>query len=561
MANDTASPDILDLINKAAENAVAGAATAKAGINQIQSGMQQSTDSLLTNILGGTNQGKTPLALETELQASLEAQQKNRALYDALNNNQGFPALMQEQMGIFQDKLTKAQQLAQSVEDRESVGFFDNPLGFIVNQLYLPDERNALKATLDSANVAKQRIADTNQLMQASAISENAFKQSLSAAANQSLVEAMQKDIGAKADAAAITSAGTNARMVMDTYQLSAAELETRRAQQNAQATEQNLEIARTAEAERKARFDDWLRQSAENVDFNNQATRWYNLAAAEAKRPQLTSAKISSLLKLGGPNAESAKNLIFMGQTIEETGRTNFGATPWTALKTLASLRYDINDPNRPAGDVIGGAWYGAAQTAGEQAAQAKNLAGIKDPIVLERAYNEAAIKSFKENQPVRFSNTENPFIVQAPTAFLDTTPAAIENTKLWTDVLKPAVASGALKTSNPSVLVDYAISAVQDKKISLGDAAQGIVTYYNSAMQLNNEIRQFEKLGFPPQTQYTVVTDTLRPGVNRFLPAGVAGKTFNFTDLTDVNAYMISRASARVNSNLPADTIPELK
>ena len=100
---------------------------------------------------------------------------------------------MQEQMGIFQDKLTKAQQLAQSVEDRESVGFFDNPLGFIVNQLYLPDERNALKATLDSANVAKQRIADTNQLMQASAISENAFKQSLSAAANQSLVEAMQK--------------------------------------------------------------------------------------------------------------------------------------------------------------------------------------------------------------------------------------------------------------------------------------------------------------------------------------------------------------------------------
>ena len=56
MANDTASPDILDLINKAAENAVAGAATAKAGINQIQSGMQQSTDSLLTNILGGTNQ-------------------------------------------------------------------------------------------------------------------------------------------------------------------------------------------------------------------------------------------------------------------------------------------------------------------------------------------------------------------------------------------------------------------------------------------------------------------------------------------------------------------------
>ena len=561
MANDTASPDILDLINKAAENAVAGAATAKAGINQIQSGMQQSTDSLLTNILGGTNQGKTPLALETELQASLEAQQKNRALYDALNNNQGFPALMQEQMGIFQDKLTKAQQLAQSVEDRESVGFFDNPLGFIVNQLYLPDERNALKATLDSANVAKQRIADTNQLMQASAISENAFKQSLSAAANQSLVEAMQKDIGAKADAAAITSAGTNARMVMDTFQLYAAELETRRAQQNAQATKQNLEIARTAEAERKARFDDWLRQSAENVDFNNQATRWYNLAAAEAKRPQLTSAKISSLLKLGGPNAESAKNLIFMGQTIEETGRTNFGATPWTALKTLASLRYDINDPNRPAGDVIGGAWYGAAQTAGEQAAQAKNLAGIKDPIVLERAYNEAAIKSFKENQPVRFSNTENPFIVQAPTAFLDTTPAAIENTKLWTDVLKPAVASGALKTSNPSVLVDYAISAVQDKKISLGDAAQGIVTYYNSAMQLNNEIRQFEKLGFPPQTQYTVVTDTLRPGVNRFLPAGVAGKTFNFTDLTDVNAYMISRASARVNSNLPADTIPELK
>lgn len=561
MVNDTASPDILDLINKAAENAVAGAATAKAGINQIQSGMQQSTDSLLTNILGGTNQGKTPLALETELQASLEAQQKNRALYDALNNNQGFPALMQEQMGIFQDKLTKAQQLAQSVEDRESVGFFDNPLGFIVNQLYLPDERNALKATLDSANVAKQRIADTNQLMQASAISENAFKQSLSAAANQSLVEAMQKDIGAKADAAAITSAQTGARMVMDVYQLDAAQLEARRAQQNAQATEQNLEIARTAEAERKARFDDWLRQSAENVDFNNQATRWYNLAAAEAKRPRLTSAKISSLLKLGGPNAESAKNLIFMGQTIEETGRTNFGATPWTALKTLASLRYDINDPNRPAGDVIGGAWYGAAQTAGEQAAQAKNLASIKDPIVLERAYNEAAIKSFKENQPVRFSNTENPFIVQAPTAFLDTTPAAIENTKLWTDVLKPAVASGALKTSNPSVLVDYAISAVQDKKISLGDAAQGIVTYYNSAMQLNNEIRQFEKLGFPPQTQYTVVTDTLRPGVNRFLPAGVAGKTFNFTDLTDVNAYMISRASARVNSNLPADTIPELK
>ena len=65
--------------------------------------------------------------------------------------------------------------------------------------------------------------------MQASAVSENAFKQSLSAAANQSLVDAMRKDIGAKADAAAITSAGTNARMVMDTFQLSAAELETRR--------------------------------------------------------------------------------------------------------------------------------------------------------------------------------------------------------------------------------------------------------------------------------------------------------------------------------------------
>lgn len=545
--SDNTDTSILDLINKATDNSASAAAEAADKLKQFSASMSQSTDSLLTNILGGTNQGKTPLALETELQANLQAQQNNRQLYESVNNNQGFPALVNQQMGLMQDKLNKAQELAESVEQRESVGFFDNPLGFIINQIYLPDERNALKATLDSANLAKKRIEDTNQLMQTSAISENAFKQSLSAEANKSLVDAMRHDIGAKADAASIDAGRTNSAAVNNTYNMTKEQLELRRQQQAAEAAEQSMDIARTAEAERKARFDDWLRQSKENINFSDQATNWYNLAAEKFGRPKLTSDKITALLKTQGPVAEATKVLLYAGQTIEQTGQVTYGATPYTAVQTMATLKTQTSDSQK---------WISETTDAGFAESKKAAINGQKDPIALQKVFDKAAQDKLNEYQPVRFKNLENPFIVQAPQAFLDTTPPAIEQTKVWSTVLKPKVESGALKTSDPGLLVDYVILAVNEGKISLGEAASGIATYYNSAMQLNNDLRQFKKSGYQEQSDYKVVTDTLRPEVNRFLPKGTSARTFNFTDLTDVNAYLLARGKDMMIANKVANT-----
>ena len=527
------------------DQAAASANQAAAHLNTIRDQNFKDTDGLIAAIMGGMVGGDTDVSLRAKLLAEQEAQQNARKVYEAVGQGEGYPALVSNQIFKYESTLQDSQELAGTIAKRESVGFFDNPLEYIWNQIMLPDERNALNAKLAEANVAKKRITDTNEMMSQERRIENEFKTTVSAATIDSQTDALRQELAAKGYVAKLDANSKNAALTVQATNLQGQQLEIAQRFATIQSSVEHLAMAHEAATQARAKFDEWVKENKDKADFNEQITQWYNAGQLAAGKEPLTTDRVATMFKL---HPEQSRAMIDAGVASITAGKPVLGASPWFAQNTMLAARTAIPDSD---------AYVRDAFAAGNSAIQAAVKAGALkegDKNQVPTTFNKGAVSYMTEMQKsVDYNNKNNPYILPSPSALTtgDSPSKEILSSALWQKSLASKVEAGVLTDSDPKKIIDFALQDYKEGKITLPEIAEGIKSYYSSGMVINNEFRKFERYGLPPQGQY-IASIKLPSAFSSDLASmnpfsGFTKVDVNLTDPVAINKLIVGIAKMR--------------
>ncbi|MNN40134.1 hypothetical protein D3C81_1541960 [compost metagenome] len=112
--------------------------------------------------------------------------------------------------------------------------------------------------------------------------------------------------------------------------------------------------------------------------------------------------------------------------------------------------------------------------------------------------------------------------------------------------------------------MLLATAISSVEKGEISLNDARDGVVAFFNQAVSIKNSTGGFIQLGVPPQIGYNTKLDSLKreifpslSGVNFGQATGLSGEPLSFLDTQGARELQeaTAKASRVVDLTKPTD------
>ena len=555
MADNTGTGIDLSSIKILGDQAANSASQAAAHISNLASQNTSTTDQLIAAIMGGMVGGDTDVSLRAKLLAEQEAQQNARKVYDAVGQGEGYAALVSNQISTYESTLQDSQELAGTIAKRESVGFFDNPLEYLWNQIMLPDERNALNAKLAEANVAKKRITDTNEMMSQERKIENEFKTTISAATIDSQTDALRQELAAKGYVAKLEANKTNAALTIQATNLQGQQLEIAQRFATIQSSVEHLQMAHEAAAQTRVKFEEWVKENKDKADFNEQITQWYNAGQAAVGKEPLTTDRVATMFKL---YPEQSRAMIDAGVASISAGKAVLGASPWFAQNTMMAAKTAIPDSDSYVRDA-----FAAGNAAIQNAVKAGALKeGDKNQV--PTTFNKGAVSYMTEMQKsVDYNNKNNPYILPSPSALTtgDSPSKEILSSALWQKSLAARVEAGVLPDSNPKTIIDFAMEDYKVGKITLPEIAEGIKSYYGSGMVINNEFRKFERYGLPPQGQYIVkyplpaiLGQQITPG--SFF-SGYNNVDVNLTDPVQINKLLVKLSGSQIQVNQSATSM----
>lgn len=555
MADNTDTGIDLSSIKILGDQAASSASQAATRLNTIRDQNFKDTDQLIAAIMGGMIGGDTDVSLRAKLLAEQEAQQNARKVYDAVGQGEGYAALVSNQISTYESTLQDSQELAGTIAKRESVGFFDNPLEYLWNQIMLPDERNALNAKLAEANVAKKRITDTNEMMSQERKIENEFKITISAATIDSQTDALRQELAAKGYVAKLEANKTNAALTVQATNLQGQQLEIAQRFATIQSSVEHLQMAHEAAAQTRVRFEEWVKENKDKADFNEQITQWYNAGQAAVGKEPLTTDRVATMFKL---YPEQSRAMIDAGVASISAGKAVLGASPWFAQNTMMAAKTAIPDSDAYVRDA-----FAAGNTAIQNAVKAGALKeGDKNQV--PTTFNKGAVSYMTDMQKsVDYNNKNNPYILPSPVALTtgDSPSREILGSALWQKSLAARVEAGVLPDSDPKKIIDFAMEDYRAGKITLPEIAEGIKSYYGSGMVINNEFRKFERYGLPPQGQYVVkyplpaiLGQQITP---RSFFSGYNNVDVNLTDPVQINKLLVKLIGSQIRVNQSATSM----
>lgn len=139
-------------------------------------GIADNTQATGSRVEDGRTVYTTPLQVQTEGIAALEAQTRTQEFAKQIGISSDFAADVQMQLASQIAEASRAAlEQGKVVQEMKQVGLFDDPLQFMVNQVLLPDEQNKLNAHLGVVENNRMQLAAINQATQQSAVTSNAI--------------------------------------------------------------------------------------------------------------------------------------------------------------------------------------------------------------------------------------------------------------------------------------------------------------------------------------------------------------------------------------------------
>jgi hypothetical protein len=401
-------------------------------------------------------------------------------------------------------------QAAAVIQEKKSVGLFDNPIQWILNHATINDDIDRYNGADIKYSTTQARIADLNRTTQETVATQNALNESTSQAAitasSQNLLsEAQIKANAAKAQGLVYGAEGIKAAMNASKEQFQAQQtiFSDQKAQQQIQISLAHLDMARKEFDAKMAEKD--LAKMADNqlLDYINQGGKGRLGAAYVDIRPGTpAAAQAIALLKSGSPAGKLFTEDFMAGQqalAIDPTGNTKIlGTSAARTANVLAQFPVKLAPAQQPLVDII------------QQAVQdVKNAPGFdpKDQQLDAKVNARTAELLTAKAKVIIPGDITNPFVIPSTTSIIANTPA-VAGLAVVQKVLAPAI-KNHVDVNSPNVVFGLVAQALQDRTISYAEALEA-TTIYHAGVSQNMQARQMPSLGLTPTFGYRVQIQT---------------------------------------------------
>lgn len=426
-------------------------------------------------------------------------------------------------------------QLRSAITDRQSVGIFDNPIQWLLNQLALPGEIGRHNALL------KEQMALENQLDQHNKIADGDITRAVAISSQATAEEAKQAAIAkvekAKQDAATI-KANTASAEIQTALQIQTL------SNQDVAESEKLYGIYKDAASQKRADEEFELRKKQLTAILDEKAD-------ADIKREDEKLAREAARANLEAFNKFFGRNF-----TKEDIARLP------AALKERFSLAVPLDG-------VLGRNFPEALQSVitfaniPVMAKQNPTQAGFINDLREEAEHVTNSIKADKTNQLKKpeelqyavgqkigekfsagvknvalgvYTNGANPYRAKHMNLLRD--PRLADN--IVTKVANTSISAGTTADKiKDNVLFEAMVAKVESGEVPIGVAARNIADYYSAAVAMNQKAYAFEILNLPKQTAY------LAP-----VSHGVRTQVTNLADPTVVQNEIMYNLFARQTS-----------
>lgn len=426
------------------------------------------------------SKGVTPLEAKTKGLAELEALNRTQEIGRALGLNPDLAADMQVQLATRRTEALK-QTLAQQdkVAGMQSVGLFDDPLQFLVNQVMIPDEINKLNASKSIVDMASQQIdqiaTDTTAAAQTSKLIATHTTQALV----DDQIAAVEADIRGKKLAIGVQGDLALSHAVKDLNSLQSDQLNIRHSMLQAQNNAESLQMQREARAQSTQLHNLQLQKYEDENQRQAHIEKTINEARLREGKPQVSKDMFKNIW---GTNTAVGKELL--GDY--ERGAAYIQGMPVTAAETISGRNAVI--ATLPPSDKYTDASKTLASAQSQAVAEAmEKFKGQKPEVIDAEAAKIFQTKMANWQRKVDPKDQTNPFSV-LPTGALDSS-AAIASNKAW------QLYRGTNTDNKPFDTNDFlwnAVANVKAGKLDYKDAVSALKAIGQYSMQQNDQINK---------------------------------------------------------------------
>lgn len=519
-------------------------------------GLAQQQDTSLTNQAVGINQQgaqlgtqiiaaaaekaeKERIAQQQKLEGELAAQEAGRVIATSLGANPDSQNFALAQLGQqFWDKFNQAQQVQKQIEQKESVGFFDNPIQYFANQLTVGQDvakHNAIAIQANTALNAMQQINATvvSSVNAQKSIAESVTRDSIAAAMDaQALgakiqsMELQQRNLSYDMDSVKLLMSN-NDRTLQRAVQMNNIQVQ----QQQLAISAGHLALAQKEASLRAAERAQKLSEMKEDEAGWAENTRIYNIGRGIQGFPPVTPEQLKTYLKSGTQTAKKdfeenwSSGMIAAATGNKVVGGSTVGQSALTIMKNNSPLNNGMQETK----EFLAQVWQKGITTSSATTGKPTE-AGVVN------AVNELVPKQLKVMAADVMKDPYGKNIYRGPDLKTLSELPSVKGSKFGQTVLYTQVSGGATAV-NPDVLIDAGLAAVQAGTITPQEFTNGFVNMFAEAKNWNNTTKNFKAVNLPLQSTYNASVYT---GTN--MPFG-RHEVVDLSNATQVNNFLMRR------------------
>ena len=416
-------------------------------------------------------------------------------------------------------KLIQAQKdrsdAAAAVSAKRSVGIFDDPMSWFMNQLTINDDINKHNAANATVQDIEGQIAERNQAFSAQYQNNIRLQQTVTDASVAANAESIKQQALVKADEAqrqSILSASTG---VMNLLRMSGDQIQFRATGVNADMQAEHLQLALNADARaaraeaiaqaKEAQSEAGSKYITDMIELGNKVL---NPSSSGTGLPAGVKANLLRSLMMGKDLDPDMKALYQAGvrnYRLDPTGQARIVAdSPIEALGLVANGQMEISPGQR---DVISLMQTVHRNLVEGGDAKYNTLKANKDVAGATQYMNDSIVGAIKE----QFRNAGDPASIAAlPSlnAIVGSIPG-VQQLPVYTNIIAPAIAS-KVDLSNPNLAVQYVLGEALSGKQNMNDAIKQLASIYKQAQALNIKTRQLPNIGVAVPESYNIYLST---------------------------------------------------
>lgn len=519
-------------------------------------GLAQQQDTSLTNQAVGLNQQgaqlgtqiiaaavekaeKERIAQQQKLEGELAAQEAGRVIATSLGANPDSQNFALAQLGQqFWDKFNQAQAVQKQIEQKESVGFFDNPIQYFANQLTVGQDvakHNAIAIQANTALNAMQQINATvvSSVNAQKSIAESVTRDSIAAAMDAQAIgakiqsmELQQRNLSYDMDSVKLLMSN-NDRTLQRAVQMNSIQVQ----QQQLAISAGHLALAQKEASLRAAERAQKLADMKEDEAGWAENTRIYNIGRGIQGFPPVTPEQLKTYLKSGTQTAKKdfeenwSSGMIAAATGNKVVGGSTVGQSALTVMKNNSPLNNGMQETK----EFLAQVWQKGITTT-TAAGGKPTEAGVVN------AVNELVPKQLKVMAADVMKDPYGKNIYRGPDLKTLSELPSVKGSKFGQTVLYTQVSGGATAV-NPDVLIDAGLAAVQAGTITPQEFTNGFVNMFAEAKNWNNTTKNFKAVNLPLQSTYNASVYT---GTN--MPFG-RHEVVDLSNATQVNNFLMRR------------------